>query len=147
MARKSRALAGAAFTAVLAHGAGAGADTIAEFYKGRQLSMIIAHEVATGYDIYARTLARHMGRHIPGNPSIVVKHQPGAGIIIAANYLFNAAPKDGSEIGLVADAAAIDALLGTVRTQFDAHKFTWIGSAARSISVCIAWHTVPVRNA
>jgi tripartite-type tricarboxylate transporter receptor subunit TctC len=147
-ARKWSECAIVAAIALLAVGpATADAQTVAEFYKDRQITLIVGFNPGGGFDAYARGVSRHMGRHIPGNPAIIVKHQPGAGSIIAANYLYNAAPKDGSEIGLVADTAAIDALLGTVRTQFDAHRFTWIGSASRSISVCVAWHTVPVRTA
>lgn len=141
----------AAFGMIAALAAGlataASAQPVAEFYKDRQITLVVGFNPGGGFDAYARGVSRHMGRHIPGTPSIVIKHQPGAGSIIAANQLYNASPKDGSEIGLVADTAAIDALLGTVRTQFDAHKFTWIGSAARSISVCVAWHSVPVRTA
>ncbi len=137
----------AAAIALLLRLATAQAQPVAEFYKDRQITLVVGFNPGGGFDAYARGVARHMGRHIPGNPSIVVKHQPGAGSIIAANAIYNVAPKDGTEIGLVADTTAIDALLGTVRTQFDAHKFTWIGSASKSISVCIAWHTSQVRTA
>ena len=123
------------------------AQTVAEFYKDKQVSLVVGFNPGGGFDTYARAVARHLGRHIPGQPAIVVRNMPGAGSIIAANHLYNAAPKDGSEIGVLSDTVASDALLGIVRVQFDANRFTWIGSAARSLSVCIAWHTTPIRTA
>lgn len=125
----------------------ANAQTVAEFYAGRQITLVVGFNPGGGFDTYARAVAPHMGRHIPGNPAIVIRHQPGAGSFIAANSLYNTSPKDGTEIGLVSETAAIDALLGTVRVQFDAQKFTWIGSAARTVYACAAWHTSPIRTA
>ena len=88
------------------------ADTVADFYRGRQINLIIAHEVATGYDIYARLLTRHMGRHIPGNPNIVPQNMLGASGINGANLLFNISPKDGSAIGTFAHTVPLDPLIG-----------------------------------
>lgn len=123
------------------------AQSVAEFYGGRQITLVVGFNPGGGFDAFARLITRNMGRHIPGNPSMVIRHQPGAGSVIAANNLYNTSPKDGSEIGLVSDTIAVDALLGTVRTQFSAQKFTWLGSVSRSIYSCVAWHTSPIKSA
>lgn len=123
------------------------AQTVAEFYKDRQISLVVGFNPGGGFDAYARAVARHIGRHIPGQPNVIVRHMPGAGSIIAANHLFNASPKDGSEIGLLSDTVASEALLGVARVNFDANRFVWIGSASRSLAVCVAWHTSPIRSA
>ena len=123
------------------------AQPAGEFYKDRQVSLVVGFNPGGGFDTYARAVARHMGRHIAGAPNIVVRNMPGAGSVIAANYLANAAPKDGSEFALLSDTVATDALLGVVRVQYDANKLTWLGSASKSLSVCVVWHTSPVRTA
>jgi tripartite-type tricarboxylate transporter receptor subunit TctC len=129
-----------AAVAVLALGAArpapSAADPVADFYKGRQINMIIAHEVATGYDIYARTLARHMGRHIPGNPTIVPQNMLGASGITGANLLFNVSPKDGSAIGTFAHTVPLDPLIGQGAAKFDASRFNYLGNMEESIGVC-----------
>ena len=122
-------------------------QAVAEFYAGRQITMVVGFNTGGAYDLYARAMARHMGRHIPGTPGFIVKNTPGAGSMIAANHLYNAAAKDGSEIGLVAETVVIDGLMGVVSTRFDARQFTWIGSVAKSIAVCLAWHTSPIKTA
>jgi tripartite-type tricarboxylate transporter receptor subunit TctC len=123
------------------------AQTAAEFYKDKQISLVIGFNPGGGFDAYGRTVARHFGRHIPGQPTIVVKNVPGAGSIIAANNLFNTAPKDGTEIGLVADSAALDPLFGLVKTRYEPLKFNWLGSVNRSVAVCVAWHTSKTKSA
>src|SRR5713226_9168434 len=86
------------------------ADDVANFNRGRNVSMVIGYTAGGGYDLYARLLARHMSRHIPGNPSIVPQNMPGAGSLKAANYIYNLAPKDGATIGTVARSMATDPL-------------------------------------
>jgi tripartite-type tricarboxylate transporter receptor subunit TctC len=107
------------------------ADDVAEFYKGKRVNLIVSYGPGGGYDVYARVLARHIGRHIPGNPSIVVQNMPGAGSLRGANYLYNVAPKDGTVFGTFARNMA---MLGLVKTgqnvQFDPLKFTWLGSSS-----------------
>lgn len=129
--------------AVLLAGAGGAAAQpaspavpIADFYRGRQVSLIIAHEVATGYDVYARALARHMGRHIPGNPTLVPQNMLGASGINGANVLFNVSPKDGSAIGTFAHTVPLDPLIGQGAAKFDASKFNYLGNMEESIGVC-----------
>jgi tripartite-type tricarboxylate transporter receptor subunit TctC len=125
----------------------ASAQTVEEFYKGRQISLIVGFNPGGAYDPYARTLARHLPRHLPGAPDIVVKNMQGAGSVRAANYLYNVSPKDGSEIGLIAGSAAIEPMFGVRPTRYDGQKFTWLGSANDEPGVCFAWHTSKVTSA
>ena len=120
------------------------AQTPADFFKGRTVDLYIGYSVGGGYDVYARMVARHMGRHIPGNPTIVPKNMEGAGSIRLANWLYNVAPRDGTAFGTVSRGAPFDPLLGAPAAQFDAREFTWIGSANNEVSVCVAWHTTGI---
>jgi tripartite-type tricarboxylate transporter receptor subunit TctC len=109
----------------------------ADFYAGKNVQVVVGFSSGGGYDIYARTLARHMGRYIPGNPRLVPQTMPGAGSLRAANYLYNVAPKDGTVIGIFAPGVAVEPLLGrTEGAQFDASRFTWLGSISQEVSVC-----------
>jgi tripartite-type tricarboxylate transporter receptor subunit TctC len=131
--RKRAILAGA--LALLAHGALAA--TPAEFYKGRTVSLIVGFSPGGGYDLYARVLARHMGRHIPGAPRVVPQNMPGAGSVKAANYLYSVAPKDGTVFATFDRGLPMERLLGRTEGQsFDATKFTWIGSVTDEPAVC-----------
>jgi tripartite-type tricarboxylate transporter receptor subunit TctC len=122
---------------VLAGAAGAAADQVADFYAGKTVRIQVGFGPGGGYDIYARTLARHIGRHIPGNPSIVVQNMPGAGSLKVVNYLYGVAPKDGTVFGTFARGIVIEPLLGhTEGIQFEATKFNWIGSVSNEVSVC-----------
>jgi tripartite-type tricarboxylate transporter receptor subunit TctC len=113
------------------------ADPIADFYSGKNVQLVIGYPPGGGYDVYARSLARHMGRHIPGNPSIVVQNMPGAGSIKAANYLYNIAPKDGSVFGGFSRGAFLDPLLGRGEgVQYVAARFGWLGSISNEVGVC-----------
>jgi tripartite-type tricarboxylate transporter receptor subunit TctC len=111
-----------------------------DFYKGKSVELYIGYSVGGGYDLYARVLARHLGRHIPGNPAIVPKNMEGAGSLRLANWLYKVAPKDGAVIGTIGRGIAFDPLLGNRGAQFDATKFTWLGSANNEVSVCVAWN-------
>ncbi len=107
------------------------ADEVADFYRGRQVNLIVGFGPGGGYDVYARLLARHIGKYIPGNPNVVVQNMPGAGSLRAANYIYTVAPKDGSTFGLFARDMALVALLGgDANVQFDPRKFTWLGSSS-----------------
>jgi tripartite-type tricarboxylate transporter receptor subunit TctC len=134
-----RALALAAVAAcATAWGGVARADdaAVAQFYKGRTIALYIGYSVGGGYDIYARVLARHLGSHIPGNPTIVPQNMPGAGSLRLANYLYNVAPKDGTAMATFARGMATDPLLGGTGDQFDPRKYTWLGSVTDEVSVC-----------
>src|SRR3954471_24290262 len=117
--------------------AGARADPVSDFYKGKQVSLIVGYGTGGGYDVYGRVVARHLSRHIPGTPSVVVQNMPGAGSLRAVNYLYNTAPKDGTAIAGFAPGVVVEPLLGRSEgTQFDAPKFTWLGSISQEVSVC-----------
>ena len=112
---------------------------MADFYKGKTVDLYIGYSVGGGYDLYARMLARHIGKHIPGNPTVLPKNMEGAGSLRLANWLYNVAPKDGTAFGTIGRGTGFDPLLGNKGAQFDATKFTWIGSANNEVSVCVAW--------
>jgi tripartite-type tricarboxylate transporter receptor subunit TctC len=120
---------------------GARAQDPAEFYKGKTVDLMIGYTSGGGYDLYARLLARHMGKHIPGNPIVVPKNMEGAGSLRLANWLYNIAPKDGTVFGTITRSAASDPLLGQHGIQYDADKFIWLGSANNEVSVCVTWYT------
>ena len=117
----------------------ASAQAPADFYKGRNVELYIGYSVGGAYDLYARTIARHLGKHIPGNPTIVPKNLEGAGSLRLANWLYNVGAKDGTVFGTIGRGTAFDPLLGSKGAQFQADKFTWIGSANNEVSVCVAW--------
>jgi tripartite-type tricarboxylate transporter receptor subunit TctC len=117
------------------------AQTPAEFYKGRTIELDIGLSVGGAYDAYARILARAMPKYIPGNPAIVPKTMEGAGSMRLANYLYNAAPRDGTSFGTINRGTPFEPLLGNKGAQFDATRFNWIGSTNNEVSVCVAWST------
>ena len=120
------------FLALLVQAAAyAGPDSVEAFYRGKVLTLFVGYGPGGGYDLVARVLARHLGSHIPGSPTIVVQNMPGAGSLVAANYLYNVAPRDGTQFGLIARDMPLLGLLGhNPNVRFDSHKFTWIGSAS-----------------
>jgi tripartite-type tricarboxylate transporter receptor subunit TctC len=120
------------------------AQSPADFYKSKTVDLYIGYSAGGGYDVYARALARHLGRFIPGNPTILAKNMPGAGSLVLANWLYNVAPKDGTAFGIIGRGTAFDPLLGSTKAQFDAGKFNWIGSMNDEVSVCVAWHTTGI---
>jgi tripartite-type tricarboxylate transporter receptor subunit TctC len=119
----------------------AAAQSPAEFYKGKTLDLYIGYSVGGAYDLYARMIAKHIGKHILGNPTVLPKNMEGAGSLRLANWLYNVAPKDGSAMGIIGRGTGFDPLLGNTKAQFDGTKFTWIGSANNEVSICVAWHT------
>ena len=124
-------------------GAG-GADSISDFYKNRSVSLVIGYSVGGGYDAYARLLARYIGKHIPGEPSIIPQQMTGAGSLRAANYIFSVAPKDGSVLGTFSRSMGIAPLLG--QADFDSRKFTWLGSVTDDDTTCVTWNTSPIKT-
>ncbi len=132
------------FLATACLAAPAAAETVAEFYKGKTVSLIISSSPGGGYDTLARTLAKHLGKHIPGNPSVVVRNMPGAGGIVATNHLFNVAAKDGTVIGGVQNNTPFEPLIGTKEAKYDATKFIWLGSPSIEVGILVLWNTVPV---
>ena len=116
----------------------------ADFYQGKTINVLIGHSAGGGYDLYARVLAKYLGKHIPGNPNVVPSNMPGAGGLRAANYIYAAAPKDGTVFGTFSRGMAIAPLLGAA--QFDGRRFTWLGSSTTDVSVCITWNTSAIKS-
>ena len=121
------------------------AQSVEEFYKGKTINLVIGFSVGGGYDLYARHLARHIGKYIPGKPNIVPQNLAGAGSLRAANFLFTAAPKDGLAFGTFARTTGINPLLETGAT-FDGTKFGWLGSVTNDTSACVIWNTSGVKT-
>jgi tripartite-type tricarboxylate transporter receptor subunit TctC len=134
-----------AFVLAATFAGSANAQSAAEFYKGKSVTLVIGFSAGGGYDLYARHLGRHIGKHIPGNPTIVPQNMPGAGSLKAANFLYSAAPKDGSAFGTFARTTGINPLLESGAT-FDGTKFTWLGSVTDDVSTCVTWHTAAVKT-
>jgi tripartite-type tricarboxylate transporter receptor subunit TctC len=112
-------------------------DDVAAFYKGKTITAIIGYPPGGGYDVYMRSLARHISRHIPGNPVVVPRNMPGAGSMLAANYIYNNAAKDGTAIGIFASSTLFSVKLGETRGNFEIDKFTWIGNMDQTIGTCV----------
>ena len=119
-------------------------QSVAEFYKGRNMTMVIGFSAGSGYDIYARLLARHMPKYIPGNPTIISQNMPGAGSLRAAQYVAQVAPKDGSVIGTMSRSLPVEPLVG--EGKFDGRAFTWIGNIASNNSLCATFHSTDIKT-
>jgi tripartite-type tricarboxylate transporter receptor subunit TctC len=122
------------------------AQPVADFYRGKTITMQIGYTSGGGYDLYARVLAKHMGRHIPGNPTVVPQNMPGAGSLRLANFLYIAAPKDGTVLGMIGRGMPMEPLIGASQAQYDARRFTWLGSGSDQVSLCATWATSPVKS-
>jgi tripartite-type tricarboxylate transporter receptor subunit TctC len=132
--------------AALAAAGGVRAQTGQAFYKDKQITMLVSTAAGGGYDTYARTLARHMTKYIPGNPTIVPKNMPGADGAIAASALYNSTPRDGSAFAALTNGIAMDPLFGRFVGRFDAQRFSWIGSIGKLMNVCVTWETSAVKT-
>jgi tripartite-type tricarboxylate transporter receptor subunit TctC len=126
------AIAGLLLTATLA----AAQESVEQFYKGKQISLIVGSSPGGGYDAYARLLARHFGAAIPGSPAVVVQNMSGAGSNRAAGYIYSVAPKDGTAIGAIFPGAVLQPLLSDVPVQHDPNKLVYLGSANNEVYVC-----------
>ncbi len=136
----------ASLALMLALGDMAHAQTLDEFYKGKTISLLIGFGVGGEDDLWARTIARHLGNHIPGNPTVVPQNAPGSGGLLVANQLYNTVPKDGTVIGLMNRGIPFEPLLGGQGDQFDALKFNYIGSPGRDTTVCAARKDADVKT-
>lgn len=143
-------LAGFAITLPLACALPASAQTssLAEFYKSKALTIVVGSQAGSGYDHGARLLSRHIARHIPGNPKVIVQNMPGGGGRLAATFIGNVAPKDGSTIAAVQSFIAVDPLFDSAneKSEFDPRTFTWLGSITSTASVAVVWHTAGVKT-
>jgi tripartite-type tricarboxylate transporter receptor subunit TctC len=124
----------------------ASAQGVAEFYAGKTMDMVIGYPTGGSNDLFARIVAQHLGKHIPGQPRIVPKNMPGAGSLLAANHLFNVAPKDGTVLGAVSQGMPLQARLNPASVKFDPSKFNWIGRVSPSSNVTMVWHTSKAMN-
>ena len=121
-------------------------QSVAEFYRGKTITLQIGYPPGGGYDIYARHLARFYGRHIPGQPAVLNQNVPGAGSLKLTNAIYNSAPRDGTVIGAIGREHVLSPLFGLAGVQFDATKINWLGNLDSAASLCVAWHTSPIRS-
>ncbi len=124
----------------------AAADPVADFYKANAVTIVVGFGVGGGYDVYSRTLSRHMGRHMPGAPTVIVRNMPGAGSMAAANYIYTNAPRDGTQFATFSRSIPTQPLFDAQGVQFDALKLNWIGSPASEVSVVFAPKENKFRN-
>src|SRR5262245_40017215 len=121
-------------------------NAVADFYKGKQINIMVGFTPGGSSSLYAQGIARHMSRFLPGNPGFIVQHMPGASGLVLANNLYNTVPRDGTAFGITGRTAPIEPLLGQANARFDGRRFTWIGTANVEYTTCIAWHTAPVKT-
>jgi tripartite-type tricarboxylate transporter receptor subunit TctC len=126
--------------AVLLPGAAA-AQSVAQFYKGKTVNLYIGFAAGGSYDYYGRLVSRYMGKHLPGEPTVVAQSMPGAGSFKAANYLYAVAPKDGTAMGIVSQTMALEEALGTPGIQYKSADFNWIGRVTNIIEITLTWQT------
>src|SRR5437016_14432483 len=103
-------------------------SSVGQFYKDKKVRMIVGYGTGTGNDLYMRLLARHIGKHIPGKPTIAPENMPGAGSMVMMNYLYNVAPRDGTAIGVPSRNLAVEPLMGNEQARYEPLEFTWLGS-------------------
>jgi tripartite-type tricarboxylate transporter receptor subunit TctC len=143
---RSRSLAGTragvlvALVGILCWPPAAAAQSVQEFYAGRQVTVIVGAGAGGGYDLQARLMARHIGKHIPGNPTFIVQNMPGAGSLAAANHIYNAAPADGSVIALLQRGMLLIRLINPSGVRFEIDKLNWLGSLNSEVGVVLSWH-------
>lgn len=123
-------------------------QSLESFYKDRKIKYILGSAGGGGYDVYSRTVTKYMGKHIPGNPTFVIQNMPGAGGVVAANYLYNVSARDGSELGMTGRASAIEPLINPAdkSTRFVATKFNWIGTPQQEIGILLVWQPSPIQT-
>lgn len=111
-----------------------------------QISLIISSGAGGGYDLYGRLAAQHLGRFLPGKPSVVPRNMPGGGSVVAANWLYNSAPRDGSAIAILQNGTAFEPLFGVTQAQYEGDKFTWLASLNKLVNIGLVWHETPFRE-
>jgi tripartite-type tricarboxylate transporter receptor subunit TctC len=135
-----------AIAAVSALSCAAFGQSVEAFYKANRLTVVIGYTPGTVYDLYTRSIARHIGKHLPGKPTVIAQNMPGAGSMKAANFIYGNAPKDGSQIATFARGLAMQPLLNDQGVQYDAMKMNWLGSPSTEVSVVFSWHTTPFKT-
>src|SRR5712691_985829 len=136
----------AAFAAFVLAAPGVAAEPVEQFYARKTITIFIGYTAGGSYDLYGRLVARHLGKHIPGQPTVIAQNMPGAGSLKAANYLYEVAPKDGTALGVVVESTALEQALANPAVQYDAAKFTYIGRVATSNNIFMQWHTAKVQS-
>ena len=144
-ANRARAAFAAVFGLACA-GRAAAQDAVAAFYKGKTITIIVGSSAGGGYDTYARLIARHLGRRVPGEPAVIVANMPGAGSNLAAGYVYNVAPKDGTFIAALFSGAPLEPLIGSVAVQGDPSRYRYLGSASNDVYVCLARKDAPAKR-
>ncbi len=144
---KLRALPAALFAASFALATAAHAKAQQVDFSGQKITLAIATPSGGGYDLYGRLVARHLGQHLPGHPTFVPQNMPGAGSLIAANWLANVAPKDGTAIAIIPSATLFENLLGNASARFDARRLNWLASLNDYTAIAMAWHDTPIASA
>jgi tripartite-type tricarboxylate transporter receptor subunit TctC len=139
-------LLGAGLLFAAAAGAPAQAQSVAEFYRGKTINMLIGVGVGGEYDLQARLVARHIGKHIPGNPNVVPQNMVGAGGINMANNLYNTAPRDGTTIAMMGNNFPASQAVGAKNVKYDAGKMQWLGTIAPVVETMAVWHTAGVKS-
>lgn len=124
----------------------AAAQTVADFYHGKQITLMVGSSPGGGYDAVARLVARHLGAHIPGNPNVIVEDTPGAGSITMTNRIYRVEPQDGTVLGLVQNGVLLAQLTKQPAVQFDIGKLNWLGSVSSEVSLVVAWYTAPIKS-
>ena len=122
----------------------ASAASAADFYQGQQVTIVVGFSAAGTYDATARLFARHLGKHLAGKPTVIVRNMPGAGSLVATNSLYSSLPKDGTTLGVVGGGIVLEPLLNNPQATYDARRFNWIGGRTPDNFLCLVWHTVPV---
>jgi tripartite-type tricarboxylate transporter receptor subunit TctC len=119
------------------------AQSIAEFYRGKTVTIVCGSDVGASYDLVARLVGRHLSKHIPGNPNVIIQNRPGAASVVAANYVYTIAPKDGTVMALVQRSLPFQQLFAAPAVRYDATKINWIGSTSNETAAAVVWHTAP----
>ena len=132
--------------AIVIAGEPARAEPVADFYRGKTISLVVGNPVGNDYDYRGRLIARHIGKHIPGNPAVVPRNMPGAGGLVAANWMAKLAAQDGTTLFMIAQPHAPGQAMGLPNIQFDVRAFHWIGNTIDTPNVVNAWHTSGVRT-
>jgi tripartite-type tricarboxylate transporter receptor subunit TctC len=122
------------------------AQSPADFYKGKTVTLLVTSATGGGYDVLARIVAPHLGKHLPGSPSVIVRNMAGAGGIIAMNHLYNVAAKDGTTVGAVQNNTPFEPLFGTREANYDPLKFNWLGTPTIEVAMLTVWHKTPVET-
>jgi tripartite-type tricarboxylate transporter receptor subunit TctC len=133
-------------TGILVAASSANAQSVAEFYTGKTVTISVGYSPGGSYDFYARVFSRYLGKYIPGNPTVVIQNMPGAGSLRAANFLYNVAPKDGTALGVVTQTVMLEAPLGTPGVKYDATQFSYVGRMTGVLETMIIWHEAKAKT-